>query len=107
MYWHDVNQDDKIITLFKTNNCLEINNYKSKYIGLCKDNILIVNDYFSLDLSTNITINYNDIIKISDTSKEILIGHQQTTRTLYFETELKKQSYLSMLNKKLKAKERI
>ena len=88
---------EMIEELYQKNNCVNVYNYKSRYKGLCKDNITIVNNQFNIDFSQNIYIKYSDIKDIKLQNKEVLIDTSNKKEKLYFKEDTQSKEFFDEL----------
>ncbi|PLY08767.1 MAG: hypothetical protein C0626_13055 [Arcobacter sp.] len=98
----DSSNIDMIEKFYKNESCNTIYNYKSRYKGLCNDNITIINNKFSIDFSKNVYIKYDDIRNITRVNKDILIQNSKGEEKLYFKEKVHSDIFYEQLNKRLK-----
>lgn len=93
---------DMIEEFYKKNTCTNIYNYHSRYKGLCKDNITIINNQFSIDFQENIYIKYDDIKATHLEDKDILIESSNIEEKLYFKDNSDSEKFYEDLKNRLK-----
>lgn len=76
-------------------------NYKAKYKALCKDELVIVNDYFIADFESNETIKYQNIQNIDKNEKKVYIQHHNLASILEFEKVQDAQTFFKALQNKV------
>lgn len=86
---------------YKKNSCETVYNYHSRYKGLCKEKIVIVNNQFSIDFLENIDIKYDEISNIKLQDKDILIKSINRSEKLYFQEKVDSQKFFEELKKRL------
>jgi hypothetical protein len=87
---------------YKNNSCHTIYDYKSRYKGICKDNITIVNNQFSIDFKTNIYIKFDDIKSAELEDKNILLKSSNSQEKLYFKNKVDSEIFYEDLKKELR-----
>jgi len=87
---------------YQKNNCENVYNYRSRYKGLCVDNITIVNNQFNIDFSENIYIKYSEIKNIKLEGKEILIEDLNKKEKLYFQEDTQSKEFFDELTNRRK-----
>ncbi|WP_419766261.1 MAG: hypothetical protein ACNI28_05730 [Arcobacter sp.] len=98
----DSSNINMIEKFYKNESCKTIYNYKSRYKGLCKDSITIINNNFSIDFSQNVYIKYDDIKNIKIVNKDILIQSSKGKEKLYFKEKVDTDKFYEQLSKRLK-----
>ncbi|MGB7401776.1 MAG: hypothetical protein WA916_04315 [Arcobacter sp.] len=98
----DSSNINMIEEFYKNNSCNTIYDYKSRYKGLCKDNITIINNQFNIDFTKNIYIKYDDIKNVKKEDKKILIDTLKRSEKLYFKEKIDTDTFYEGLNKILK-----
>lgn len=94
----DSSNISKIEEFYEKNSCQQIHNYRSRYKALCGDELIIVDNTFTIDFSTNIVIRYDDIITSKLKEKQISINYKDKEETIYFEKEDLAKNFFSTLN---------
>lgn len=98
----DDSNTEEINNLFKTSSCEKVYYYKSRYKSICKNNILIVQNQFSVDFSSNKYIKYKDIMNISKNNTDLNIKTKKELFILSFEKKDERNEFMKSLedNKK-------
>lgn len=78
--------ESKVRDFLETNSCEDVYNYKGTYKALCKDEVIIINDYFFIDFESNETIKYTEIQSTKFQEKNINVKINDMNKTLYFAT---------------------
>lgn len=86
---------------YKKNSCHTIYNYHSRYKGLCKDSITIVNNQFTIDFSQNLYIKFTDIKEVKQEKNDILINSLDKVERLYFKEKIDSQKFYEELKKSM------
>ncbi len=98
----DSSNINMIEEFYKNHSCNTIYEYKSRFKGLCKDNITIINNQFNIDFTKNVYIKYDEIKKIKRDKKNILINTSKGNEKLYFKEKVDSDTFYEGLNKRLK-----
>ncbi|OUR71026.1 hypothetical protein A9Q76_06195 [Arcobacter sp. 31_11_sub10_T18] len=101
IYWHDVNNEEKIQTYFQESKCEYVYRYHARFKALCDDRILVINDYFSLDFDSNVEIRYKDIKAVDKKENILHIASEKKNVELYFETQEHIQIFQTKLTQRL------
>lgn len=75
-------------------------NYAGRYKALCRDEVVLINDYFLVDFDSNMSIGYG---AIKDTVKEnnaIIVQSNEKTQTLKFENPKDTDAFFEALKRK-------
>ena len=78
---------ERIETYFKDNACESVYNYKTRYKAVCSNKVVVINDYFNIDFSSNEEILFKEIVTIKSDKKAILVQSDTKELTLSFETQ--------------------
>lgn len=97
----DSSNIDMIEEFYKKDSCTNIYNYHSRYKGLCKDNITIVNNQFTIDFKENVYIKYDEIQSTELQDKDILIESSKSKEKLYFKEKIDSKKFYEDLKKRL------
>lgn len=87
-----------IESYFKDNACESVYNYKTRYKAVCFDKVVVINDYFSIDFSTNEEILFKDIVTIQSDKNGMMIKSKTKSLTLSFEKEAHLKNFETTLN---------
>lgn len=97
----DSNNSNEIEQYLSAHECNDRVYYQSKYQSLCKNELIIVLNQFTIDLSSNEIINYKNIKNLSIEKKSIIVNNNNKDLTLVFETEKQTQEFVTKLRKKI------
>lgn len=101
VYYIGHSNTQKVEDYFITNECEGIYNYKTQYKALCQNGVVLINDYFIIDFSSNQTILYTDIEGMEKDEKKVYIHHASQAWVLDFEKEKDSQAFFNILEKRV------
>lgn len=93
--------EKEIKTFFENNSCEYIYNYKTRYKALCNEKIILINDHFIIDFSSNIEIKYKDIIKYKKDNLNLILSTESGPKTLAFKENSDLKFFFEALEEKL------
>lgn len=97
----DSNNSKEVEQYLSLHECNERVYYQSKYQSLCKNELIIIVNQFSIDLSSNEIINYKNIKDLSIEKKSIIVSNNKKDLFLVFENENQTQEFAAKLRKKI------
>ena len=101
IYYIGQNNSSKVEEYFTQNECKKIYNYKTQYKALCKNGIVLINDYFIVDFSSNENIIYKDIGGIEKDEKKVYIQYDSLAFILEFKKEKDSKDFFINLQKRV------
>ncbi|NQY52196.1 MAG: hypothetical protein HRT42_01375 [Campylobacteraceae bacterium] len=90
----------EIDNLFKKSKCEKVFYYKSRYKSICENNIILVQNQFSVDFSTNIYIKYQNILNTKIDNTNLEIRTKKELFTLSFEKKEELNEFVKNLEDK-------
>lgn len=97
----DSSNDEEVRAFFKKAKCQEVFYYRSRYKSICDSKILLINNQFSLDFSSNEKILFSEIEKIQEKNNSIEIQTQNKLFILFFEKNEEIKTFKKSLEDKI------
>lgn len=86
---------------FLQHQCESVYNYKTRYKALCEQGVVLIHDYFLIDLKSNETLLYSEIKSMEKNEKKVYVHHAKQASVLEFETIKDSQEFFEKLNEKV------
>ncbi len=107
IYWHDSNNEVKIQAYFQQHQCESVSLYRARYKAVCEEKVVVIDDFFFLDLKSNEVILYKDIASVEKVGNAVILHNfhpelKEAEPKLYFANETETKDFQASLNKKLK-----
>jgi len=97
----DSSNDEEVRAYFEKDKCQEVFYYRSRYKSICDSKVLLINNQFSLDFSSNETIVFSKIEKIQEEKNSLKIQTQNKLFVLFFEKNQEVKIFKKSLEDKI------
>ena len=97
----DSNNDDEVRAFLKKEKCQAVFYYRSRYKSICDSKVLLINNQFSLDFSSNEKIVFSKIEKIQEEKNSLKIQTQDKLFVLFFEKNQEVKTFKKSLEDKI------
>ena len=97
----DSSNDEEVRAYLKKAKCQEVFYYRSRYKSICDSNVLLINNQFSLDFSSNEKIVFSKIKKIQEEKNSLEIQTQNKLFILFFEKNQEMKTFKKSLEDKI------
>ena len=109
IYWHDSSNDAKIMQYFEQNQCKNISLYRAEYKAVCKEKVIVIEDHFFLDFTSNTELLYKDIASVEKIGNSVILHNKElelkeAEPRAYFENAKDTQDFHKSINDRLNSK---
>ena len=107
IYWHDSSNEAKILEYLEQHQCKNISLYRAEYKAVCKDNVIVIKDFFFLDFKSNEEILYKDIASAEVVGNAVILHNyhpelKEAEPKVYFENEKDTKEFQKSVVEKIK-----
>lgn len=107
IYWKNSSNETKLNEYFQQHQCTNIVLHRSEYKAVCQDKVILIEDFFFLDMNDNTEIVYKDIDSAERVGKIVILHNKElelkeAEPRLYFGSEESATAFAQGVNSKLK-----
>jgi len=94
---------------FEQNQCKNISLYRAEYKAVCKEKVIVIEDHFFLDFTSNTELLYKDIASVEKIGNSVILHNKElelkeAEPRAYFENAKDTQDFHKSINDRLNSK---